>query len=60
MEIVIFEGEDLSQLLDFFAGLNPTKGTYRLRFAVEGGLKVKANEGIWSPPIGRMADPGGY
>jgi hypothetical protein len=52
--IIIFEG---AELLDLIAELRATldRGPYRLRVAIdEGGFKIKANEGVWSPPYGQV------
>lgn len=56
-EIVIFEGADLIQLQAWMRDVGTASAMYALRFCVEGGhLKVKANSGTWSPPLGRL-DP---
>jgi hypothetical protein len=56
-EIVIFEGADLTHLQNFLGALGGAKDLRTLRFCVEDGhLKVKANGGAWSPPLGRL-DP---
>lgn len=53
--IVIVEDIDLRSLLSELADMtgDPTK-VYRLRFAVDGGIKVKVNEAAWSRAYGRV------
>lgn len=59
-DIVIFEDDDLEELINFFAKVAKTRATnsgreiYRMRFAVDDGLKIKVNEGMWSPPLAKM------
>lgn len=55
--IVILTGEDLQCFLNMMedaAHLADTQGVRSIRFAIDGGLKVKVNGGTWSPPIGRI------
>lgn len=53
-DIVILEGDDLKRFLDHIKHAINDDRVYRLRFAVDGGLKFKANEYVWSPPYGKM------
>ena len=48
-KFAVLEGPDLR---DFLQGINDSGHVYRLRIAVDGGLKVKINEGTWSPALG--------
>lgn len=52
-DVVILEGDDLKRFLEH---LNTVfdGDVYRLRFAVDGGVKFKVNEEVWSPPYGKM------
>lgn len=57
--IVRLEGPGLSMLIQSIANvenrISGGGGIYRLRFAIdEGGIKVKINEGIWTPPLGSI------
>lgn len=50
MEILTFEGDELDTLA-LTLGLRVNQ-FHRVRFAIDGGtLKVKYDEGTWSPPI---------
>ena len=50
--LVMIEGDALQELLNLCAAAREG-GTYRLRIAVDGGyLKMKRNEGTWTPPLG--------
>lgn len=52
MDITIIEGDDLT-ILAHYLGLD-VSGTYRIRVSQsDNGIKVKVNEGIWSPALGR-------
>lgn len=56
-EIVVFDGNDLIQFQMWMLEVATAKDVRTLRFCVEDGhLKVKANEGTWTPPLGRL-DP---
>ena len=59
MNIVILDEAETKVLFD---GLGLKQDTmYRFRVSTDGGmLRVKVNEGCWSPPLGRLADEGGY
>jgi len=48
--IITIEGEALAALIEDIEYAK-AGGLYRLRIAVDGGLKVKANEGMWSPAL---------
>ena len=55
-EMVIFEGEDLDALLrqlEWIGERYAAADLRRVRFAFDGGLKIKVNEHTWSPPLGR-------
>jgi hypothetical protein len=57
--IVRLEGPGLSMLVQSIANvenrINGGGGIYRMRFAIDdGGIKVKINEGVWSPPLGEI------
>ena len=54
MKIIEIEGEAL-EALKHEVILATGNNDYRIRIAVEGGqLKVKRNEHMWSPPLGRV------
>jgi len=54
--IVILEGADLHHLLALL-GVPYVTDIYRLRVCVdEGGAKVKVNEGMWTPALGKPVD----
>jgi hypothetical protein len=50
-DIVIFEGLALTDLLERLQDLDAAD-VYRLRVCVDGGFKIKVNEGTWTPPLG--------
>jgi hypothetical protein len=35
-------------------GLLPEEALYKISFAIDGGLKIKVNEGAWTPPLGKV------
>lgn len=58
--IILFTGEDLVSLMDMLSNLVDSYNRfnlcelYELRFAInEGGLKIKANNLVWSPAMGK-------
>lgn len=56
-EMVIFEGEELDALmrqLEWIRDRKDAADLRRVRFALDGGLKIKVNEHTWSPPLGRL------
>lgn len=56
-DIVILEGDDLKRFLEHLESVVESKDrVYRLRFAVDGGVKFKVNEYVWSPPYGEVQD----
>jgi hypothetical protein len=57
--IVIVEGDDLVRLMEVLAEITDEfrPGIYRLRFAIDGGIKIKANEGVWTIDYGRVEIP---
>jgi hypothetical protein len=60
--IVIVEGDDLVRLMEVLTEItesldDPRHGIYRLRFAIDGGIKIKANEGVWTIDYGRVEVP---
>lgn len=62
--IVIVEGDDLTLLCEALKDIlgDGTSDArpgylYRLRFAVDEGIKVKANEGVWTLNFGRVEVP---
>jgi hypothetical protein len=57
IEYVILEGEELSDFLDYMRRITrdgTVDGVYRVRVAIENGVKVKVNEHTWSPPMGAV------
>lgn len=52
--IAILEGEALKRFLAHMQSEIDAGRIYRMRFAVDGGLKMKVNEYVWSPPYGKM------
>lgn len=54
MITVELEGLELKLLLDRLAYRRDE--IYKLTFAIDGGLMVKFNEYIWSPPSGKVTD----
>lgn len=55
-EVVIVEGGQLDSLLSVLADVAVRPGlVQRLRFAiVEGTIRIKMNDGTWSPPYGEI------
>jgi len=59
MEMAIVEKRELETLIETLTAICKTEaGVHTLRFAVEGGLKVKVNSDMWSAPYGRIAENG--
>jgi hypothetical protein len=56
--IVLVEGEDLARLLDYFDDARQGPRPYRLRFAIDGGIKVKTDEDVWTIDFGQIEVPG--
>ncbi len=54
MEIVTFTGTALDELRTLLAS-HTSPDVHTLRVAVDGGLKVKANEDVWTAPYGAVA-----
>lgn len=54
-DVVILEGEQLKRFLEHLENVHDGD-VYRLRFAVDGGVKFKINEQVWSPPYGEMTE----
>lgn len=52
--IVILEGDDLKRFFEHMQSAVEVGRIHRMRFAVDGGLKFKVNEYVWSPPYGKM------
>ena len=57
--IVRLEGPGLTMLVQSIANVESRipngGGIYRMRFTIDdGGVKVKINEGVWSPPLGEI------
>lgn len=54
--IVRIEGPQLEMVLSTIKSSEERigrGGIYRMRFAIDdGGVKIKINEGVWSPPLG--------
>lgn len=49
--IITVDGEALARLIEWVKAADDCNA-YRLRIAVDAGeLKVKINEGVWSPPL---------
>jgi len=56
-DIVLFTGSDLSNLIGVLGRIvnAPVGGVYEMRACVdEGGLKLKINNTVWTPAMGRM------
>lgn len=53
-EFVIFEDGDLREILAELAAIVDYKGTNKITIAIDGGLKIKVNEGGWSHPMGKI------
>lgn len=53
-DIVILEGDDLKKFFEHIGNAAESNRVYRLRFAVEDGIKIKVNEYVWSPAYGKM------
>lgn len=63
MNIAIAQGDELDNLiycLRFIVQAFDLGQVHTLRFATEGGLKLKSNGGMWTASMGRMADENGY
>jgi len=55
--IVILEGRDLDLFLSMLGVPEQDRAAYRVRVcANEGGVKVKVNEGMWTPALGTLVD----
>lgn len=52
-EFVEIEGAELAEIIRQ-ATLAGEKSVYKLRVAIDGGLKIKWNEYSWSPPMGTV------
>lgn len=52
-EIVEITGADLDMLLALMSKAADLT-TYKIRVAIDGGLKVKVNEEMWSRPYGAI------
>lgn len=55
-EIITFTGHELTDLLDRFRSLveNDQNGAITsVRVCVDGGFKMKINNGVWTPPLGQ-------
>jgi hypothetical protein len=55
--IVIVEGEDLARLFNYFDDARQGPRPYRLRFAIDGGIKIKVNEDVWTIDFGQIEVP---
>jgi hypothetical protein len=62
MEMAIVDRAELESLIEALTDIVQVypQHIHTLRFAVEGGLKIKVNSGMWTAPYGRLADEGGY
>lgn len=58
MNITTIEGADLRYLLEMFGvSADVAPGIYRVRVSQsEAGVKVKVNEGMWSPALGEAQE----
>ena len=56
-EIIEVSGSHLSYLA--YMASEAEKAGKTLKFAVDGGLKFKAGEGMWTPPMGHPVDGNG-
>lgn len=54
--VVILEGDDLKRFLEHIQDAIANDRVYRMRFAVDGGIKFKVNEYVWSPPYGKITE----
>lgn len=55
--IVEISGYDLDSLLKALGVPKNRRADIRtLRVCIDGGLKVKSNEGMWSPPLGEIQE----
>jgi hypothetical protein len=53
--IIKVEGSQLTMLLNALSIVVTQNDVYSLRFAIEeGAIKIKVNEGVWSPPLGKV------
>lgn len=50
MEVIEVTGDDLKMLLAYL----DDDQIYKLSFAFDDGLKVKVNEKVWTPPLGKL------
>lgn len=63
MEMAIVDLAEAERLLDLLTTIcndAHRDKVHTLRFAIEGGLKIKVNSGMWTAAYGRIADEGGY
>lgn len=51
-EVVLVNGDELSALLDMLDAYRADGSIFQMFFAIDGGLKVKVNAGVWSAPMG--------
>lgn len=54
-DIVTLTGEDLGTLLDIMRAAD-RRLPWQIKICVDGGVKIKIDEGVWTPPLGRI-DP---
>ena len=53
--IIVLEGVQLRAFLETLR--NENRCFHKVSFAIdEAGLKVKINEGVWSPPLGKVLE----
>lgn len=51
--VAVVEGTDLTELQNRYGALS----AYGMRFAIDGGLKVSVEAGMWSLPYGSTEEP---
>lgn len=54
--VAVLEGDAIENLLALMRRVDRRSGTYRIQVCIDEGLKIKVDELVWSPPIGRV-DP---
>lgn len=53
--VVLVEGNALEDLIDELSRI-ARREPYAIRFAIDGGIKIKVDNGVWSPPLGQIEE----
>ena len=52
-DVAVVRGETMRNLIEHLQ-MAEEQGAYEMRFAIDGGLKVKINNETWSVPLGTV------